>query len=61
MRLITQFGCMIGYRRCQIAVGTPGRVCRLLDMGALVPKNMRTLVLDEADHLMSDSFIKDIR
>lgn len=48
-------------RRCNIAVGTPGRVCRLLEIGALVPKHIRTLVLDEADHLMSDSFIRDIR
>lgn len=42
-------------------MGTPGRICRLLEIGALVPKFIRTLVLDEADHLMSDSFIKDIR
>jgi len=42
-------------------VGTPGRICRLLEIGALVPKNISTLVLDEADHLMSDSFIRDIR
>jgi DEAD/DEAH box helicase len=48
-------------RRCNIAVGTPGRVCRLLEIGALVPKCIRTLVLDEADHLMSDSFLGDIR
>lgn len=48
-------------RRCNIAVGTPGRICRLLEIGALVPKYIRTLVLDEADHLMSDSFLRDIR
>ena len=48
-------------RRCQVAVGTPGRVCKLLEMGALVVRNCRTLVLDEADHLLSDSFVKDIR
>ncbi len=44
-----------------MAVGTPGRVCRLLEIGALVPRNINLLVLDEADHLMSDSFIGDIR
>ena len=42
-------------------MGTPGRICRLLEIGALVPKYIRTLVLDEADHLMSDSFLRDIR
>ena len=56
----TRCSSLVG-RRCNIAVGTPGRVCRLLEIGALVPKHIRTLVLDEADHLMSDSFIRDIR
>lgn len=49
------------HRRCQVVVGTPGRVCKLLEMGALVVRNCRTLVLDEADHLLSDSFVRDIR
>ncbi|KAA0196125.1 hypothetical protein HAZT_HAZT003535 [Hyalella azteca] len=40
---------------CHIAVGTPGRLHHLLSAGVLPPKNIRLLVLDEADQLL-DSF-----
>jgi len=42
-------------------VGTPGRVGSLLETGVLQPGMMRTLVLDEADQLMTDSFAEDVR
>lgn len=47
-------------RACQVAVGTPGRVCALLESGALPPDRIATLVLDEADSLLSDSFAEDV-
>ena len=53
--------CLKGCRRCQILVGTLGRVGKLVEMGALVAHNCRILVLDEADHLLSDSFVKGVR
>ncbi|KAF2369235.1 Helicase C-terminal [Trinorchestia longiramus] len=37
---------------CHIAVGTPGRLHHLLSAGILSPKNIRLLVLDEADQLL---------
>ena len=42
-------------------MGTPGRVGSLLETGVLQPGMMRTLVLDEADQLMTDSFVEDVR
>ncbi|KAK9823568.1 hypothetical protein WJX72_003866 [[Myrmecia] bisecta] len=48
-------------RACHIAVGTPGRICNLLEIGALKPNYLRMLVLDEADSLMSDSFRADVQ
>lgn len=34
---------------------------KLVEMGSLVAHSCRILVLDEADHLLSDSFVKGIR
>ena len=48
-------------RQCHVAVGTPGRVGSLLETGVLQPGAMRTLVLDEADQLMTESFAEDVR
>ena len=47
-------------RACQVAVGTPGRVCALLESGALPPDRISMLVLDEADSLLSNSFAGDV-
>ena len=47
-------------RACQVAVGTPGRVCALLESGALLPERIAVLVLDEADSLLSGSFAEDV-
>jgi superfamily II DNA/RNA helicase len=41
-------------------VGTPGRLCALLEAGKLPVAAMRLLVLDEADSLLAESFIDDI-
>ena len=42
-------------------MGTPGRLCALLEMGSLQPSALRLLVLDEADQLLTESFNDDIR
>ena len=41
-------------------VGTPGRICALLQKGNLVTPSLGLLVLDEADKLMSDTFFDDV-
>ena len=51
----------MGPRRCHVVVGTVGRVCALLEAGTLQPNGIQTLVLDEADSLVSDSFQEDIK
>ena len=43
-----------------MAVGTPGRLCSLLQTGALPPRSISTLVLDEADTLLSEAFYSDV-
>ncbi|RKP34360.1 P-loop containing nucleoside triphosphate hydrolase protein, partial [Dimargaris cristalligena] len=42
--------------KCHIAVGTPGRLSQLLINGAFQTHSFRTLILDEADKLMEESF-----
>jgi len=46
---------------CHIAVGSPGRVRHLIQMGYLKTSNIRLFVLDEADQLMEPTFLKDIK
>ena len=48
-------------RPCQVAVGTPGRLCALVESGALPTRDVRLLVLDEADGLWADSFRRDVQ
>jgi ATP-dependent RNA helicase DeaD len=51
-----------GLRRgVDIVVGTPGRLIDLLDRGALDLSNVRTVVLDEADEMLSMGFHEDIQ
>jgi translation initiation factor 4A len=45
----------------QVVVGTPGRVCALLEMGALRSDKMKIFVMDEADKLLSEGFEDSIR
>lgn len=48
-------------RPCHVAVGTPGRLCALVESGALPTRGVRLLVLDEADGLWADSFRRDVQ
>jgi len=43
-----------------IVVGTPGRLLDLIDKGELVLSQVSTVVLDEADEMLSMGFIEDI-
>ena len=57
-------------QRCQILVGTPGRICDLVSRTTrtanggkgplIIPRHVRVLIMDEADRLMSDKFYDDI-
>jgi ATP-dependent RNA helicase DeaD len=47
-------------RGADIIVGTPGRIIDLLDRKVLDLSGIRTLVLDEADEMLSMGFIEDI-
>jgi ATP-dependent RNA helicase DeaD len=44
----------------QIVSGTPGRVLDHLRRGTLDPEHIRTLVLDEADEMLSMGFAKEL-
>ncbi|ELR96391.1 DEAD/DEAH box helicase [Gloeocapsa sp. PCC 73106] len=48
-------------RGIQIVVGTPGRVIDLLDRGKLNLSELRWVVLDEADEMLSMGFIDDVK
>ncbi len=43
-----------------ILIATPGRMFDLISQGYIDLKNVNTLVLDEADHMLDLGFIKDI-
>lgn len=45
----------------QVVIGTPGRVMDMVKKGAFDTSKVRLLVLDEADELLSDGFIEQIR
>jgi len=47
-------------RGVHIVVGTPGRVIDLLDRGNLKLDQIKWLVLDEADEMLSMGFIDDV-
>jgi len=46
---------------CQILVGTPGRIYDVLERGILKPDAMVSVVLDEADEMLSIGFKEQIR
>ncbi|KAI9467977.1 MAG: P-loop containing nucleoside triphosphate hydrolase protein [Benjaminiella poitrasii] len=46
--------------QCQIVVGTPGRLMALMATKKFNMSEMRLIVLDEADKLMSDSFLPQV-
>ncbi len=45
----------------QIVVGTPGRIKDLIGRNVLHLKNVRTIVLDEADEMLDYGFLPDIK
>ncbi len=47
-------------RGVDIVVGTPGRILDLLDRGCLKLDHLSSLVLDEADEMLSMGFIQDV-
>ena len=47
-------------RGVHIVVGTPGRLCDLIDRGVLKLNDVKTLVLDEADEMISMGFQDDL-
>ena len=56
------YGSQIGglRRGADIVVGTPGRLIDLLSREALNLKGVKTVVLDEADEMLSMGFVEDI-
>ncbi len=48
-------------RGVQIIVGTPGRIYDMLSRGFIDPNEIKTLVLDEADEMLSRGFLSDIK
>ena len=46
--------------KCQIVVGTPGRVLDHLDRGTLKGSNIKYLVIDEADEMFNMGFLSQI-
>ncbi|KAI8070439.1 P-loop containing nucleoside triphosphate hydrolase protein [Gongronella butleri] len=47
--------------RCQVLIGTPGRLMSLLEMQKLPTQAIKLFVMDEADKLMSDVFCPQIK
>ncbi|MEL7636379.1 MAG: DEAD/DEAH box helicase [Anaerolineaceae bacterium] len=47
-------------RGVQVVVGTPGRILDLVKRGRLELGNVRTVVLDEADEMLSMGFVEDM-
>ena len=47
-------------RKAEIIVGTPGRLLDLMERGSLEFPNLKFLVLDEADRMLSMGFIEDV-
>lgn len=50
----------VNAKGCHIAVGTPGRIFQLLQLGVLSCENVRLFVLDEADKLLEHNFQSQI-
>ncbi|KAI7899691.1 P-loop containing nucleoside triphosphate hydrolase protein [Cokeromyces recurvatus] len=46
--------------KCQIVVGTPGRLMALIATKKFITSELRLIVLDEADKLMSDTFFPQV-
>ncbi|MFC1686033.1 DEAD/DEAH box helicase [Nanoarchaeota archaeon] len=51
---------IIGLRKAEVVIGTPGRLLDLLRRGTLKLDNLHILVLDEADRLVDMGFLPDV-
>lgn len=49
-----------GLKRCNIVVGTPGRIADHINRGTLKLNHIKTIVLDEADEMLKMGFKEDI-
>ncbi|MFH0948884.1 MAG: DEAD/DEAH box helicase [Candidatus Aenigmatarchaeota archaeon] len=52
---------IVRLRRAEIVVGTPGRILDHMRRGTIDFRNLKILVLDEADRMLDMGFIDDIR
>lgn len=48
-------------KKPQILVGTPGRILELLERGKLKLSELKTLVIEEADRLLADESLEEIK
>ena len=48
-------------RTAEVVIGTPGRIMDHMQRGTINFRNLKTLVLDEADRMLDMGFIDDIR
>ncbi|KAL7828701.1 hypothetical protein SRHO_G00323350 [Serrasalmus rhombeus] len=46
-------------KKCHIAIGSPGRIKQLIEMGLLLTTSIRLFVLDEADKLLEEGSFQD--
>jgi len=49
-----------GLRRCEIVVGTPGRIIDHMKRNTINARNVKMFILDEADRMIDMGFIEDI-
>ncbi len=48
-------------RNCHVLIGTPGRIFDYIERKAFNPKKIKMFVMDEADALLKDDFIEQIK
>jgi translation initiation factor 4A len=48
-------------KKSHIIIGTPGRINNIIDSNTFKMKNIKSLILDEADALLSDDFVEQIK
>ncbi|XP_076845751.1 putative ATP-dependent RNA helicase DDX20 [Brachyhypopomus gauderio] len=49
----------IHLKKCHIAIGSPGRIKQLIEMGLLLTSSIRLFVLDEADKLLEEGSFQE--
>ena len=48
-------------KKPHVVVGSPGRICELLELGKLKAHTFKSIVLDEADNLLNDRSLASVR